>query len=113
MDVFPERFRRAAAATATVTALAAVASMAAPELSSARRTTSAPNPTVLNDAHLPPAGNSDVSRAPVIVRVRGGFDWADAAAGVVAGLGLTLAGTGAMHELRRERSDHAVANPNE
>jgi hypothetical protein len=109
MEVPRERFRRTAAGAGTVIALAAVASVAAAELSGATGPTARPNPIALNDArHFPASGASGLSRAPVIVRVSGGFDWADAAAGVVAGLGLTLVGLGATRELgRRWPATHA------
>lgn len=102
MEVSPKGFRRISAVAGTAIVLAAMGSVAAPKLSGANGPTSPPNQIVLNDArHFPAPGSSGISRAPVIVRVGGGFDWVDAVAGVVAGVGVTLVGTGALREVRR------------
>jgi len=50
------------------------------------------------------ASTAFTSRAPVVVRVDGGFDWVDAAVGTAAGFGLTLVAGGAILELRRRIS---------
>jgi hypothetical protein len=87
VNVVRSGFRRAAAATAAVIALS----------SSSSSSSALPGGADAASAAVTP-------RAPVVVRVDGGFDWVDAAVGAVAGFGLTLVAGGAILELRRRVS---------
>lgn len=49
----------------------------------------------------PRTGSQSQSRAPVVVRVDGGFNWASAGVGAAGGLGLMLVVGGAASAIRR------------
>ncbi len=82
MNVSRDRLRHTAAVAVAVTVLFGMAAVVS--TASGSRHTSKPAR----------------SRAPVIVRVGGGFNWVDGAVGAAAGFGLTLVATGALLELR-------------
>ena len=113
MEVSRDRVRRAATAAGTVIALYGAGSVA-PAFAGDNQQTTTSNPILLNDAHhFRVSSNAITSRAPVIVRVDGGFDWIDAAVGAVAGFGLTLVVSGAIPDARRRWPDHAVVDSND
>lgn len=104
MHVLHEHLRRTAAAAGTVIVLLGGAS-AGSATAAGRGPMSTSNPFLRNDAHHFPAPAETVtSRAPVIVRVGGGFDWLDAAVGGTVGFGLALVFTGATAGVRRRVS---------
>lgn len=113
MEVSRDRVRRTAAAAGTVIVLYGAGSVA-PAFAGDNQPATSSNPTLLNDAHhFRAPRNAITSRAPVIVRVDGGFDWIDAAVGAVAGFGLTLVVSGAIPDRRRRWPDHAVVDSND
>ncbi|MDX6513749.1 MAG: hypothetical protein QOE36_3253 [Gaiellaceae bacterium] len=98
MHLLHEHLRRTAVVAGTAIVLFGGGSAAA----AGGGALSTSNPLLRNDAHHFPAPAGPItSRAPVIVRVGGGFDWVDAAVGATVGFGLALVATGATVGLRR------------